>query len=133
MKAITPAQLREWRNQTGITQAELGQKLGLPKIAITKIEVGLRKISDPEQKLLKLLIYGELPFHNELIDEKTTQLDFSPEQWKIIQKAAIKEGYTDAKRWIVDKIKSYLRMNPNTASDQLAAEAAAPYNLKKRS
>ena len=128
MEEITPKQLREWRQNAAMTQEALGKQLGLTKIAITKIEGGQRQISDPEQKLLKLLIHGELPFHNAAIEEKNTRLEFSPKQWEVIQATAQREGYSNAKLWIVDKIKSYLRMNPQSAPLQVAAEAPGPYH-----
>ncbi|MEM7790027.1 MAG: helix-turn-helix transcriptional regulator [Verrucomicrobiota bacterium] len=128
MEAITPEQMRIWRQNAEMTQETLGKHLGLKKVAITKIEGGKRKISDPEQKLLRLLMFGELPFHNPVIETKNSTLEFTPEQWEIIHKTAQQEGYTDAKQWIVDKIRSYLRMNPQTSQSQIAAESAAPYN-----
>ncbi|MGB0416063.1 MAG: helix-turn-helix domain-containing protein [Coraliomargarita sp.] len=128
MKEITPEQMREWRQQESMTQTALGEKLGLPKIAITKIEGGQRQISDPEQKLLQLLINGELPFSSAAIAARTSTLDFTAQQWEVIQQAASREGYSDAKRWIIDKIKGYLRMNPESAQAQIVAEDAATYN-----
>ena len=128
MEKITPEQLRNWRQNAGMTQEALGKLLGLSKIAVTKIENAQRRISEPEQKLLQLLILGSLPFHNSTIEAKTSELEFTPEQWQVIQTAATREGYDNAKDWIVDKIKSYLRMNPDSSADQIAAEAPRPYN-----
>ncbi|MEM1223015.1 MAG: helix-turn-helix transcriptional regulator [Verrucomicrobiota bacterium] len=128
MEAITPEQMRIWRQNAEMTQETLGKHLGLKKVAITKIEGGKRKISDPEQKLLQLLMNGELPFHNSVIETKNSELKFTPEEWEIIHKTARQEGYSDPKLWIVDKIRSYLRMNPQTSQNQIAAESAAPYN-----
>ncbi len=132
MEELTPAQIRTWRQERGITQEKLGEQLGLKKVAITKIESGQRQISQPEQKLLQLLIYGRLPFITPEIEAKHSQLDFTADQWRVIQKAARSEGYPNTRDWIVDKIKSYLRMNPQTAKDQLAAENAAAYNPQGR-
>ena len=109
-----------------MTQEKLGMQLGLKKVAVTKIENGNRQISPPEQKLLKLLIRGVIPFSTVKIDAEHSQLQFSPEQWHIIHKAAKREGYDDTKLWIVDKIKGYLRMKPETALPQIAAEHSAP-------
>ena len=128
MDRISPQQLRNWRQNAGISQEALGKLLGLAKIAVTKIENAQRRISEPEQKLLQLLILGNLPFHNSTIEAKTSELEFTPEQWQVIQTAATREGYDNAKDWIVDKIKSYLRMNPDSNADQIAAEAPDPYN-----
>ena len=132
MDKITPKQLREWRRDTAMTQEALGKLLGLSKIAVTKIENEQRRISEPEQKLLQLLLHGDLPFHNSIIDAKTSQLEFTLEQWQVIEAAAAREGFDNAKDWIVEKIKSYLRMNPNSSASQIAAETAAPYNRPKQ-
>lgn len=128
MDRITPKQLRRWRESAGMSQEALGKLLGLPKIAVTKIENEQRNISGPEQKLLQLLILGKLPFHNATIEAQASQLEFTEAQWKVIQTAAVQEGYQDPKLWIADKIKSYLRMNPDSHAAQVAAEDPAPYN-----
>lgn len=128
MNEITAESLRSWRRKEGITQEALGELIGLKKVAITKMEGGQRQISAAEQKLLKLLIYGHYPFHSPEIDARGAELSFSQEEWRLIHRAAQQEGQADAKQWIVDKIRSYLRMNPQTAQEQVAAEEAGPYN-----
>ncbi|MFP4069490.1 MAG: helix-turn-helix domain-containing protein [Opitutales bacterium] len=128
MEPITAESLRAWRRKQGITQAELATHLGLKKVAVTKIESGRRQISPPEQKLLQLLVHGRYPFSSPELDARGTRLEFSAEEWRIIHRAAAREGYDDAKRWIVDKIRSYLRMNPDSAPELLAAEERSPYN-----
>ncbi len=132
MDDITPEQLRAWRLNAHMTQEKLGVQLGLKKVAVTKIENGKRKISAAEQKLFKLLIHGEMPFSTAQIDAKNSQLQFSPEQWEIIHLASKREGYDDTRSWIVDKIRGYLRMKPETALPQMAAEASIPYNPKSK-
>lgn len=128
MEEITAETLRTWRRRHGITQEALGGLLGLKKVAVTKIEGGQRKISAPEQKLLQLLVHGRYPFSTPELDAKSTQLHFNTEEWAIIHRAARSEGYRDAHLWIVEKIRSYLRMNPQTSDQQIAAEDRAPYN-----
>ena len=76
-------------------------------------------------------MYGELPFHNAAIEARTSNLEFTPDEWQVVQQAASREGYGDAKPWIVEKIRSYLRMNPQTAHGQIAAEAADKYNASE--
>ena len=89
MKKITPTQLRDWRRKAGMTQEALGKLLGLSKIAVTKIENNQRKISEPEQKLLQLLVLGEMPFHTSMIAAQTSQLEFTTEQWDVIQAGVV--------------------------------------------
>ncbi len=130
MEDVTPDELRAWRQRHAITQEKLGERLGLKKVAITKIENGQRHISQPEQKLIQLLMRGKLPFSSPEIEANHSQLEFTQEQWTIIQNEATQEGYSNASDWIVHKIRSYLQMNPRTAKDLMAAEANAPYNKK---
>ena len=132
MKEITAETLRTWRRREGMTQEQLGKLIGLQKVAITKIEGGQRQISAAEQKLLQLLIHGHDPFHTPRIDARKTELSFTEEEWTLIHRTAKREGHEDAKQWIVNKIRSYLRMNPQTAHEQIAAEEAAPYNQRTR-
>jgi len=128
MEPVTPESLRAWRHAQGLTQEALGSRLGLKKVAITKIESGQRAISEPEQKLLQYLIHGRPPFSTPAADAQDARLAFTPKEWELIHRCARREGYDDAKRWIVDRIRGYLRMNPETAEAQLAAEEPAPYN-----
>ena len=128
MKQITPKMIRSWRLKNGLTQVALGELLGLKKIALTKIESGQRAISEPEQKLFRMLMFGELPFASIELEKKSSDLYFTPHEWDIVQMMARKNGYTDAKMWVVDRIRGYLRMNPESAEAQMAAEPPADYN-----
>lgn len=128
MEDISAQNVRTWRTENGLTQEGLGDLLGLKKIAVTKIEKGQRGISESERKLLRLLMHGELPFSNSKVEAASSVLEFNEKEWEIIERMAHKEGYSESKRWIVDKIRSYLRMNPESSAAQMAAESPANYN-----
>ncbi|MEO0511049.1 MAG: helix-turn-helix transcriptional regulator [Verrucomicrobiota bacterium] len=127
---INKESVRAWRKKNGLTQDEFGGLVGLKKIAVTKIELGQRGISECEKKVFRLLMHGELPFSNAEIEARSSILQFNELEWEIIQGAALKEGYGDAKLWIVDKIRGYLRMYPETAAAQMVAEQPPEYKTK---
>ncbi|WOO40409.1 helix-turn-helix transcriptional regulator [Rubellicoccus peritrichatus] len=120
---ITPESLKEWRKEQKMTQTEMGSLMGWEKLVVTNIETGRRKISDAEQRLLKLLIHGELPFNAPVSDDV---LEFDQDEWGLIHRMAQREGYSDAKDWIVSKIRAYLSMLPKQSEDIPAIEDLKP-------
>jgi transcriptional regulator with XRE-family HTH domain len=127
---ITPSILKSWRKEKGLTQTQLGNRIGLDKFAVTNIEHGKRKISPPEQMLLKLLIHGELPFP---LLSKLNELDFTKPEWHFISMLSMREGFSNPNDWISAKIKSYLAQIPQKTlpSKLLAAEPPAKYPKTK--
>lgn len=123
MQEIDSQSIRSWRIKNGLTQQELGRLLGMKKVAVTKIESKQRRISESEKKLLRLLMHGELPFNSPLIIRNSSELRFNTKEWEVVESMAKKEGYTDPRQWIVDKIKAYLRMNPESQKAQILAES----------
>lgn len=109
---ITPERLKSWRKAEGLNQTELGQMLGWDKIIVSSIETGRRRISAPEQRLLKLLILGEPPFQKE-DDPWNPQIDFTQEGWSIMTRISHREGYHSPRAWIVQKIRDCLAMAAN--------------------
>lgn len=117
---ITPEELKAWRKEEGLTQPELGAMVGMDKYAVTNIERGKRGISEAEQRLLKLLIRGEMPFPAR--SGYAPQIDFSEGEWAIMTRIAHRDGYHSARPWIVSKIRGYLAMcepefEPNQKND----------------
>lgn len=125
---ITPSELREWRKKEGLTQTELGAMIGLDKYAITTIETDRRYISAPEQRLLKLLIRGELPF-SDRTRPWDPQVDFTETEWSMMTRIAHREGFHSPRPWIISKIRGYLSM---VEPDEAAAEDKNPYNSDKK-
>lgn len=121
---ITAAELKAWRKEEGMTQTELGEMIGWDKYAVTSIETGRRNISDAEQRLLKLLIRGEAPFETQR-GPWDPQIQFSEQEWALMTKIALREGYHSARSWIVAKIRGYLAM-AEPARFEAAAALLAP-------
>ena len=127
---ITPSILKKWRKEKGLTQTQLGKRVGLDKFAITNIEHGKRKISSPEQLILKLLMYGKLPFP---VSTKLNELDFSESEWNFIATLSMREGFSNANDWISTKIRSYLAQIPQQTLPirLIAAENSSSYSKNK--
>jgi transcriptional regulator with XRE-family HTH domain len=128
-KDLTPADLRKWRKEEGLTQEALGSMLGWDKIVVTNIETRRRAISPAEQRLLKLLIKGEMPFPNRR-QPWSPQIDFTEAEWALMTQIAHREGYHSARPWIVGKIRNYLAMCEPT-QHQHASEDPRPYPAGK--
>lgn len=120
MNDITAEEMKAWRKAEGLTQEEFGKMLGWEKVMVAKIETGRRGISEAEQRLLKLLIRGEMPFPAR--SGYAPQIDFSEAEWAIMTRIAHRDGYHSARPWIVSKIRGYLAMcepesDPNQKND----------------
>ncbi len=105
---ITSTNLKKFRMEAGLTQADLGVLLGLEKYHISHIEAGRRQISAAEMKLLRLYFFGELPELTRTAEELTRGLlNFTDLEWKAICILALKAGTTPSV-WIQRQIVSYL-------------------------
>lgn len=105
---ITSMNLKKFRMEAGLTQADLGVLLGLEKYHISHIEAGRRQISAAEMKLLRLYFFGELPELTRNAEELTRGLlNFTDLEWKAICILALKAGTTPSV-WIQRQIVSYL-------------------------
>jgi len=128
---ITTQILREWRRKEGLTQTELGEVLGLDKSAIAKIENGFRRISGPEQKLLAGYIYGQNPLA--LPEKQDDRLQFSDDEWETIAAMARRDGYANPREWVVDRVKTYIRMSGGeTLSSRVRDEMLPAHQSNKR-
>lgn len=126
---ITPQELKAWRKAERLTQPELGEMIGIDKYAITTIENSRRKISEPEQRLLKLLIRGEAPFETNKAPWDPS-IEFSESEWSMMHRIAIREGYHSARPWIVAKIRGYIAMTEATNTELKVAEDQSPFGKK---
>jgi len=106
---VTAQMLREWRRKEGLTQTEMGEMLGLNKGAIAKIENGYRKITGPEQKLLAGYVCGQNPV--ERAAKEGGRLKFSDDEWEAIAAMSRRDGYVNPREWVVDRVKTYIRMS----------------------
>lgn len=128
---ITPSRLKEWRKMEGLNQEQLAQMVGWDKLIVSNIETGRRNISDPEQRLLKLLIYGEMPFETKR-GPWNPQIEFTDTEWSIMTRVAHREGYHSPRAWIVQKIRDCLAMRREYPEQQLrVAEEQGRYQSPK--
>ena len=52
---MTGKELRELRIQLGLTQPELGKRLGVARVTVARWELGLRHIAEPMARLIQYL------------------------------------------------------------------------------
>lgn len=93
------------------TQARIAEALGVTAATVKRWNDG-EIIPPPMIKLLRLYFFGELPF--ELVREPrelSSVLEFSPDEWRIIEILARREGQTPT-LWIRSQIRGYLNHNP---------------------
>ena len=138
MKDITTDDLSTLMAEKGMKQKDLGQILELTSPKTSALMNGNRKISNSEQKLLKLYFYGEMPF--DLIRgtlENSKELEFTEQEWSIITTLSIREGYSTPQKWIVAQIRGYLRaithleQNKKEEPTKLAVEQENNYNFTR--
>lgn len=84
-----------------------------------------KEIPGPMMKLLDLYFFGVIPF--EIANEKTVHgvLDFTTDQWRVIEILARRASTTPGK-WIAAQIRSYLTFN-----DEAKAETAKIHAERK--
>lgn len=136
---VTAKNLRSIRGAREMTQKQVADILGVPLNAVSKIELGNRELTSAEKKLLDLFFFGRLP--EGVIrssDDLGHALDFTEQEWKIVEVLALRAGQTAAE-WIRTKILDYLAFSPeakavgaNLASLPLAAEEPPEYQARKR-
>ncbi|MGE0823231.1 MAG: helix-turn-helix domain-containing protein [Candidatus Binatia bacterium] len=52
---MTGQDLKELRIRLGLTQEELGQRLGVARVTVARWELGLRQIAEPMARLVQYL------------------------------------------------------------------------------
>lgn len=112
----------------GIRQKELADTIGVSQGTVNRWLKSVHAISGPEQKLLAYLIRGEMPFPVQVADEGW-HLDFSKEEFVIIQYLSRRDGYSSPEEWVADKIRTYIAMTQTTIEKTAAAEQETPYRI----
>lgn len=130
---ITPKELKDWMKREKITQIKLAKMLETSQGTVNRWLKSVHAIKGPEQKLLAYLIRGELPFPIQNLD-RGWNLDFSAEEFALIQVLARREGFASAEDWVVAKIHAYLSMTGAVGgAESIAAETPTAYTYQKRS
>lgn len=122
---ITPEFLQNWLTENGKKASWLATTLHITPGSVSRWLTGKHPIANSDQALLKLLIWGEMPF--EIVGEKllTRVLEFTEDQWKVISILAKRQG-TTPRAWIAEKLQTIL------AYDAKAQAVAADLSRKKQ-
>lgn len=107
-KETTAENLKFLRGAKGLNQAEVGALIGVSGNQISKIESGLRALAPSEKRLLDLFFFGIMPEGiPRTPDDLSDTLDFTEEEWRIIEVLARRAGQT-TEAWIRSQILAYL-------------------------
>lgn len=109
-----------------ITQTALASMLGISHTSVSRWLKNVHAISGPEQKLLAYLIRGELPFPVQRVEEGWN-LDFTRDEFALIQFLARRDGFVSAEAWVTAKIRTYLAMDQTVGEKSIAADDVTEY------
>lgn len=112
--------------QRGI-QAEIAKSFDVHPSTVKRwLEGG--DIPSPMLKLLDLYFFGTIPF--EIAHEKSLHgvLDFTPDQWRVIEILARRESTTSGK-WISNKIRAYLAFDEAAKAESVRISAGSKNTL----
>lgn len=112
---ITIEEVLEWLTANRKNAAWLAKTIGVSQSTPSRWSKG-DPIPAPSQHLLRLLIRGEVPPGFSKPTDPAV-LGFTPAEWRVIEIARIREGFSDAKSFIVAKILAYLAMGRATGTD----------------
>lgn len=103
---ITAESIKDLLRAKGLKNKDLSPILSLTAQQISNIMTGSRKISESEQKLLRLYFYGEIPF-GQIADNRWEVLSFTLQEAEAIRHFAQRLGITP-EAWIVEQIRTIL-------------------------
>lgn len=132
--SISGNEIQQWMLTMDYTQEMVANLLGTTSGTISRWISEKVKIPLPQMKLLAYLIRGELPFPIQNLDQGWN-LDFSAQEFALIQVLARREGFSSAQDWVVAKIRAYLAMTGavGESAEIIAAETTTTYTHQKRS
>lgn len=109
--SLHPDEIKSWLQQHGHNASWLAKEIGVDKATVSRWLSGRRPVPSPENRLLCLLIRGELPFEIEQL-RSDGLLTFSSDEWRRIEELRSREEFPSAEAWVVAKIRTYLAMLP---------------------
>ena len=124
---ITADEISQWLKTEGKKAAWLAKTLGVTPATVSRWLNKHVVPSGSDAALLRLLIRGDMPF--DMINSKILYgvLDFSEDQWRVINTIASRQGLTAAK-WIAEKIR-WLLAGDNDAR-KIEADIVAKRHLE---
>lgn len=105
-KQITVPEIEEWIHSQRETPAGLARMMGVTRATTGRWLKGY-PIPLPSDKLLRLLMRGELPF-GLLPPRGPGLLDLTPGEWRVIEVMRMREGFETAQAWVASKIQADL-------------------------
>lgn len=105
---LTVQNIRDLLTEKELKQKDLGPILSLSPSNLSNIMSGVRKISESEQKLLRLYFFGEIPFENLGEGEDWSDvLCFSAQESDSIRSFANRVGISP-EHWIAEQIRTII-------------------------
>jgi transcriptional regulator with XRE-family HTH domain len=121
---VTEENLKSIRLERNLSQSDLAALLGLEKHHVSKIETGVRALSDAEKKILDWFFFHRLPPGFAGPANHVGQvLEFDEAEWRIISLLSAQAGFQEPRQWIASQIRSYLDHHPK-AQEVKAAPAS---------
>jgi transcriptional regulator with XRE-family HTH domain len=129
---MTANELKECVEKHPKNQSQIADDIGITRATIGRWIKGERNISEPDSKLLRLYFYNEVPFQGlHPGPDLGNILSFSPEEWRIMEILARRQGMVDTKAWIISQIRAYLDHNSQAQEARKELQNSAPGSQKQ--
>ena len=115
---ISGSELEPYRNLKKLTQAELGEKLGVSGSTVNRWEKEEQAIPGPAQLLLRMLIHGEVPFGERDPQAEAMELAhfwnlrLSLADWHKLEALAAAGGFATVRDYLLSLIQQHLNTEP---------------------
>lgn len=126
-------ELRRCIEEHSKSRPQISQDIGISNTTLGRWMNGDRKISGPDEKLLRLYFYGEVPVGFHFGGQMASKaLAFTEEEWKIVVILSRRSGFSNPIDWIREKIRGYLENHPLAIeAKKEGGESKAPRNEKE--
>jgi transcriptional regulator with XRE-family HTH domain len=114
---IHAQELKSWRLQRSLSQDEVGGKLGVSHSAVNRWEKGDQEIPGPADKLLRMLIRGEMPLDlpsvelGSLVREDIGEVSMTVDAFEECVRRAREAGFASVTEWIANLVREELKVS----------------------
>ena len=139
MSALTPpisaSELKQWRLQQSFSQEEVGAMLGVSHSAVNRWEKGGvddQAIPGPADKLLRMLIRGEMPLElpsaglGSVVREDIGAVEMTVDAFEECLRRARAAGFGSVTEWIADLVRAELGAKPDGETRRLGEGEPLP-------